>query len=337
MKPLLIIDAFVKDITNEKTLHEFLDSVKTIGDDVLLMSNTQIPISIQDKINYFFYDKRNQLFKEKYLEYPTVNYWLKHDAFKVTTTYSHSQPHGLAVLISLFHSVKIAKELGYTYFYKMEYDAILGEETKNKIKKLNNLCETNNKKGIFFIEKHGDKQDVEAHYFLCEVDYFLNNFWNITCEQDYINYLKTKHCNHNFITMERFMGENIQDLPQDDVLVYENFYNHFSDTYWNSQSTRVYDDKKYKDCVTRFYLKVGFPNEIIIYSINKKSTPYFRKIIVIFNDGNKTELIHEFIGHGSYVYNILPNNIEKIIVYDKNEVLLYEEKFVPTVNFIEFD
>ena len=31
------------------------------------------------------------------------------------------------------------------------------------------------------------------------------------------------------------------------------------------------------------------------------------------------------------------DNIEKIIVYDKNEVLLYEEKFISTVDFIEFD
>ena len=189
MKPVLILDAFLKDFTNEKTLHEFLESSKTIGDDILLMSNTPIPTSIQNKVNYSFYDKRNQLFKEKYTNYPLVRYWMRHENCLVVTVYEHSQPHGLSVLINIFNAVKIAKDLGYTHFYKMEYDAILGEETAKKIKSLNNECYLNNKKGVFFIQKHDDKQDAEAHYFFCEIDYFLNNFWNITCENDYINYL----------------------------------------------------------------------------------------------------------------------------------------------------
>ena len=60
MKSILILDAFISDKVDEGILSGFIDSSKTISNDVLLMSNTKISEEIQDKVNYFFYDKRNQ-------------------------------------------------------------------------------------------------------------------------------------------------------------------------------------------------------------------------------------------------------------------------------------
>jgi hypothetical protein len=180
MKSILILDAFITDDADEKVLNNFLDSSKSFGDDVLLMTNTKISKEIQDKVDFFFYDKRNQLFTEKYDNYEYVNYYTEYPDFFIYNVFEHTQPHGLSVLISLFRSVRIAKDLGYTHFYKMEYDAVLGEETKNKIKALNDSCLNDNKKGVFFIRKNADYTGTEAHYFFCEIDYFLNNFWNIS-------------------------------------------------------------------------------------------------------------------------------------------------------------
>lgn len=335
MKPIIILDAFVTDKQEEGTLIKFIDSIKTTGDDLLLMSNTTTSKEIQDKVDYFFYDKRNQLFVEEYSKYDYVNYWTMYDWFKVSNFFPHTQNHGLSVLISLFRSVKIAKELGYTHFYKMEYDAIVTEKTKIKIKDLNNECILNNKKGIFFIENHNDHSSMSVHYFFCEIDYFLNNFWNVTCEQDYINFLESEFNNRDFLIMERFMYENLKKLNPDEVYIKEGFLTEFDNTLWNTKATRVYDDKKYKECITKFYLKKDNPNEIVIYSKNVKSEPDFRKIVVKFNDDTETEIIHEFGGYGAWVYNIIPNNVEKMLVYDR-DVLLYEEYFKDIMNIIDF-
>ena len=335
MKPIIILDAFVTDKQEEGTLIKFIDSIKTTGDDLLLMSNTTTSKEIQDKVDYFFYDKRNQLFIEEYSKYEYVNYWTMYDWFKVSNFFPHTQNHGLSVLISLFRSVKIAKELGYTHFYKMEYDAIVTEKTKIKIKDLNNECILNNKKGIFFIENHNDHSSMSVHYFFCEIDYFLNNFWNVTCEQDYINFLESEFNNRDFLIMERFMYENLKKLNPDEVYIKEGFLTEFDNTLWNTKATRVYDDKKYKECITKFYLKKDNPNEIVIYSKNVKSEPDFRKIVVKFNDDTETEIIHEFGGYGAWVYNIIPNNVEKMLVYDR-DVLLYEEYFKDIMNIIDF-
>ena len=62
MKSILILDAFVTDKQDEQILINFIDSIKTIGDDLLLMSNTTTSKEVQEKVDYFFYEKRNQLF-----------------------------------------------------------------------------------------------------------------------------------------------------------------------------------------------------------------------------------------------------------------------------------
>jgi hypothetical protein len=301
------------------------------------MSNTTTSKEVQDKVDYFFYDKRNQLFKEEYSKYDYVNYWTKYDWFKVSNCFPHTQNHGLSVLINLFRSVKIAKELGYTHFYKMEYDARLTENTKIKIKELNNECILNDKKGVFFVgEEHiTGNPSMSVHYFFCEINYFLNNFWNVTCEQDYIDFLESEFDNRDFLIVERFMVENLKKLNSDEVYIKEDFLNEFNDTLWNTKQTKVYDDKKYKECVTKFYLKQNHPNEVVIYSRNVKSEPDFRRIIVKFNDGEEREIIQEFGAYGAWSYTVLPNNIEKMLVYDRNE-LLYEEHFKDIINVIDF-
>jgi hypothetical protein len=219
----------------------------------------------------------------------------------------------------------------------MEYDARLTENTKIKIKELNNECILNDKKGVFFVgEEHiTGNPSMSVHYFFCEINYFLNNFWNVTCEQDYIDFLESEFDNRDFLIVERFMVENLKKLNSDEVYIKEDFLNEFNDTLWNTKQTKVYDDKKYKECVTKFYLKRDHPDEVVIYSRNVKSEPDFRRIIVKFNNGEEREIIQEFGGYGEWSYMVLPNNIEKMLVYDRNE-LLYEEHFKDIINVIDF-
>ena len=336
MRSILILDAFITDDEDEKLLNNFLDSSKSFGDDVLLMTNTKISKETQDKVDFLFYDKKNQLFKEKYDNYEYVNYYTNYTNFNIHNWFQHTQPHGLSVLISLFRSVKIAKNLGYTHFYKMEYDALLGEATKNKIKVLNDSCLNDNKKGVFFIIKKENYTGMNVHYFFCEIDYFLNNFWNISCEQDYVNFLQIEKNNKDFLIMERFMFENMEKLDSNSIEIKDNFDSYFSDTLWNSKATRVYLDKKYKECYTKFYINEDNPNQISIFSNNLKSTPTFRKIVIKFSDGTETEIVQYFAVYGIWYLHSFENKIDKIMVYD-DEGFLYEEYFEgSTLNRIKF-
>ena len=69
MKPIIILDAFITDKQDEGTLLNFINSIKTTGDDLLLMSNTTTSKEVQDKR------------AKKYLENrlpPTLNSGLYH-------------------------------------------------------------------------------------------------------------------------------------------------------------------------------------------------------------------------------------------------------------------
>lgn len=335
MKRILILDAFLVDESEDKILLDFIRSIKKIGDDILLISNTKISKEIQDEVNFFFYDKRNQLFTRKYNTYDYINFFTNHENFKVSNFFLNTQPHGLSVLINLFRGAKLAKNLGYDYFYKMEYDAVLGDDSIIKIKEMNNSCISNKKNGIFFVDKKG-KGSVDAHYFFSCVDFFLENFWNIDCEQDFVNYLENETKNLDFLTMENFMYRNLMKTNTENLVIKENIYEFFKDSYLNSKHTKVFHDKKLNGCFTNFYLIRDNPKKIVIYSINKKNEYDFRKIIVFFTDGTQFEIHQEFSSYYSWAYDVLDNKIEKMVVFDKNDNFLFEEYFENVINEIQF-
>lgn len=335
MKRILILDAFLVDESEDKILLDFISSIKKIGDDILLISNTKISKEIQDEVNFFFYDKRNQLFTREYNSYEHISFFTNHENFKVSNLFLNTQPHGLSVLINLFRGVKLAKSLGYDYFYKMEYDAVLRDESINKIKEMNNSCVLNKKNGIFFVDEKG-KGSVEAHYFFSEVDFFLENFWNVDCEQDFVNYLENETKSLDFLTMEQFMYRNLMKTNIKNLYIKEKIYEYFKDSYLNSKHTKVFHDKKLNGCFTSFYSIRGNPDNVVIYSINKKNESDFRKIIVFFTDGTQLEVYQEVLSYYSWSFIVLDNKIEKMMVFDKDDNFLFEEYYENIFNEIEF-
>ena len=338
MKPIIILDAFITDKNDEDRLSSFIDSIKSFGDDILLMSNTTIPQYIQEKVNYFFYDKRNQLFDEnKFTDYEIVSYWTKYDDFKVNNYFYHTQKHALSVLINLFRGITYSKNLGYTHFYKMEYDASLGENTKLIIDSIPEYCETNNKKGVFYVDKNLEYSSVSVHYFYSEIDYFLNNFHNIFSENDFINYLQTNFGNQKFLIIERFMFESLVLINESKYEIRENFFNTFNDTTWNTKHTRLYYDKKYNECVCKLYNLISndkVMDNLGLYCRNIKTNDDYRKIVVYYDDGTDETFDFEFKGFGHWSLKYIKTNVKKIMVYDNNG-LLYEEEPTKIIDVIE--
>jgi hypothetical protein len=136
--------------------------------------------------------------------------------------------------------------------------------------------------------------------------------------------------------MEEFMFKNLMKSNTDYVNIYENLSDLFSDTHLNSKHTKVYYDEKFNECFTKFYLIKNNPDKVVIYSVNKKIKEDFRKIIVIFTNGSQVEINQEFPCYNSWSYNVIDNNIEKMMIYDKDGLFLHEEYFKNIMNEIEF-
>ena len=59
MKLLTILDCYIHNDTILNKLDSFIDKLKSKNSDILLISNTTIPIEIQQKVNYCLYDSNN--------------------------------------------------------------------------------------------------------------------------------------------------------------------------------------------------------------------------------------------------------------------------------------
>lgn len=338
MNTIIILDSFIRNKSEEDILINFLDKISLLDKDIFLISNTIIEKKILDKVNYFFYDKKNRLFEGEYTNTNKIYYWTDCGEFIVYDTVDNVQKHGLSVLINLFNSLKILKEFGYTHFIKMEYDAYLGLETVEKVKQLIN----NQKKGIFFEEFSENKMNMNVHFFYSEINFFLENFWNIDSEESYKNHLLRFQNNLDFLTMERFLWENLNILNKNDIEIRGDFHSLFSDTIWNLKQTLISHDSKYDNCLTKLYLgkkiqedKILDLDEMVILTRNLKEKNEFRRVVVLTDDGNTFEFFHEVSGIGSWTYNFVPKKAKKIMVYN-NDNLLYEDFLSDENTKIEF-
>lgn len=338
MKPILILDAFIREKQEEEILEQVLDKMQLINQEVFLISNLPISEKIQKKINFFLYDKRDRLFEYEYTNVNKVYNWTDYGQFKVYDTIDNTQKHGLSVLINLNNCVRVLKELGYTHFFKMEYDVILGDNT---IKKIKEIIETK-KKGIFFQEWSENNMNLNVHFFFSEISFFIENFWLIDSEITYKNFLLEKMNSMNFLTMERFMWENLNQINKNDLEIRDDFHSIFQDSNWNLKQTKTGYDKKYQNCLSKIYVckliingEITETKELVIFTKNLKHTPENRKIIAYFENGRTEEFFHLVDGIGSWTYNLVDDSLEKIIVFRDN-VPLYEEYLTDLNNKIEF-
>ena len=77
MKLLTIIDCFIHNEESEIKLKKILHSLSSR--DILLISNTPIPIDIQKQVKFSFYDSNNKMFDDNfnYISNCWSNHWLE--------------------------------------------------------------------------------------------------------------------------------------------------------------------------------------------------------------------------------------------------------------------
>jgi hypothetical protein len=209
MKLLTILDCYIHNETILNKLDSFIDKLKSKNSDILLISNTTIPIRIQNKVDYCLYDSNNHFFS---------NDWEFFELFVVKTLISGGncqdvfpklQPHGLSVMINIFNAITIGKSLGYTHFEKLEYDPLFSDESFNNLSLLPSRCLDENKKGLYLLNNITNPPDVSFHYFFSEIDYFLSNVKNIKYENNYRDFINQTNGNNFFINVERFLYQNL--------------------------------------------------------------------------------------------------------------------------------
>jgi glycosyltransferase involved in cell wall biosynthesis len=360
VKFIAIVDSFVNKKEVESKLIECLDRLNEDGIPVLLISNTKIKSEFLQKVDYFLYDNRNQLFtSDKYSGIRDIDIWKANESFEAHEIKSGLQKHGLSVLINLYNSLNYAKSLGYTHFFRFEVDDEFGKKSREFIKKVPNLVLNENKKALFYFnegEFHNGVNDTEPnnvsfHFMYSEIDFFLNSIPKITNESDYEKYLLDTKGNLDFEIAEEFIYNNLIKVDQNLILKRNgsiDMKNDFPDTDWNKIVSESNMSEKFNGCTTMIYRVHEFPagessimnpwqgnktDKICVMSYNYKDQPVKRRIEIVFRDGNVINIEHNLNCKGAWSYHLFDTNVEKINVYE-NEKFIYEDKTDTSKNYI---
>lgn len=329
-KVISIIDCFVHDQTVENNLKSCVTKLKSEGHDILLVSNTVINPEVLKLVDYHLYDKRNQLFSKEYPGTQDVDFWTDNQTFTVHNIKSGLQKHGLPVLINLFNSLRLAKELGYTHFQRFETDDLFGPMSLKWIGKVPQIVEKLGTKGFFYANHGHNPPDVSFHYFYSDIQFFLDTVSNIKCEEDYDKYLMEIQGNLNFRIVEVFLYDQLKKSMDDSLLIIgdgSTMSTDFPDTTWNTVSSASNMSSKYKGCLTGIYRAYRNEQEqdfLYLYSCNYVSEPKERKIIIRTESGDTLEKTHTMGGKDVWNLNQIPKETVSISVFE-NEELLYEE------------
>jgi FkbM family methyltransferase len=240
INPIIIVDAFFHDKHCVKVFKEYLDFIKKTNIPIMLVTNSEFDPSLIKEVDYIFYDSNNRLFEKQYNYIDYIVFYYATPYYYISLGTDGFQKHGLSVLSNLYHTSNLAKSLGYTHFYRIEYDCKI--ENVNKIKDM--IYELNDKKGIVYI--HQNKY-VSHQIWYFELDYFVKNFPNINNEEDYIKYKANFNYYKDFVSSEEFIYNMIKFSNNgfNNIIVKDAPFMHtdFGNCEWNTIMTPVESKK----------------------------------------------------------------------------------------------
>lgn len=336
IKPIAIIDSFVRNESVRARLNECVSWLKSSGIEVMLVSN--IKFDFPESVDHFLYDRRNQLFQGEYTGIRDIDIFRINDSFESHEIKSGMQRHGLSVLVNLFNSLNLAKSLGYTHFYRLEVDDIFGAESVKFIKSVPEICASLNKKALFYYNERysGEPSNMSFHFIYSEIGFFLDKVRQIRCEEDYRAFLLEKRGSLDFMIAEEYVYSNLKAGGDEGAIIRDGgtMAADFPDTVWNTIVSDSNIDPRHRGVTTSIY-RIREKDGIAIMSYSYAEIKTERKIKV-YRDGNLIETIeHRLMNSGGWSYHIPPYEFDEIEIYDGEE-FLYSEKKQNTKNYIIF-
>jgi FkbM family methyltransferase len=336
-KSIVIIDCFVSNGLVESKLLDQIKRIKSMNLDILLISNTKITKNeILSDVDYYIYDKRNQLFEMQYsnisgIDFTDYVYILDEYQFTLHKISPGLQRHGLSVLVNLFNAANFVKSLGYENFWRIEVDDLFGQESLNFLVKSPELIKSENKKALIYY----NSDNISFHYMFWNVDYFLEKIPQIRNEKDYVSILLKYFDSLDFVIAEEYIYNFLKINGDSDVMSKDGsrMYEDFTDTIWNTNASLSNIDSKFENCWTSLF-NMKDRNGLFLFSKNLSDDTKTRKILVYYKE--KTEEInHTLPGFNTWCWNIVEENPYKFEVYEDDR-LLYTEDCDNIKNFVEF-
>lgn len=122
MEDLIFITAHCPTEEQEVELEKCINSVKDLGYHVALLSHTHIPIHLQKKCHYYFYDHLNDVSSDvNLLSYNNFSF----DDYTIYSRFFQKNFYGFAIYRMFSIASNIAIQFGYKNIHHIEYDCQL--------------------------------------------------------------------------------------------------------------------------------------------------------------------------------------------------------------------
>lgn len=341
-KEIVIIDCFVTNKDVELKLVDQISRFKSRGLDVMVVSNTALSGDIIESVDYYLYDRRNQLFQNDYEDVAGVRFsesvYSEGMSFVVHKIKPGLQRHGLSVLVNMHNSVSLAKSLGYDRFWRVEVDDIFSDASMEYVVRSGLELDGAGKRALLFrnipsSENVEIRPNVSFHFMYWDVDYFLSVVPKINSESDYEDVLSRFYGSRRFVIVEEYVYDAVHRAGEDDVLFRDGgkMGDFFPGTTWNT-------------CMSLSNLGIGGASSNIytiqgderkfVFSKSYSDNPMSRRVNLLYPDGS-SEIVHNMPFLGSWCWNIVDPGILGIEVFD-GDTLLYTEMVDGLSNFVDF-
>ncbi len=310
MKDLIFVTAYCKTEEQERSLEKCIDSVIKSDKHIALISHSHVPIHIQKKCNYYFYDYLNDISDE----YKLLG--LKYFSFdnkKIRSIFFEKYFYGFAIYRMFSIASQIAINFGYQNIHHIEYDCELLDvnlinEHSDLLEKYDSVIYTNNGKedGIL----HGPFKSFK-------VSSLPDNFKNYNREFIKNEMIKINPAILEFLTKNIFINSGSVLFKHKDDLINrfksgEVFYNR------NIHYTLFYNDDD--KSLNLFYNGFDFEEKITIIVNNQK-------VINLVNKPNHWRI--QPLGIFDEINHVRIDNSIKILLeknFDQDEREIYKNK-----------
>jgi hypothetical protein len=155
MKDLILITAYCPDDDREGILRNLVLSLEKYKNnfEVMIVSHTPIPLDIQKKVEFSFYDKKNEILTDwDLLNQP----WFSPDGRRIQSSFLSKKNTHLAIWRLMILGFSNAKNLGFSKVHHIEYDCQINEISE--FVENSNLLNENN--SVVYIDKQKNTDDI---------------------------------------------------------------------------------------------------------------------------------------------------------------------------------
>jgi FkbM family methyltransferase len=249
VKPIVIVDAFFHDAHCLTTFKSYLEFIKKLDVPIMLVTNSNFDTSLVDEVDYILYDSNNRLFKHPYTDIGNIIFYWSGEHHYISLGTPALQRHGLSVLSNIYHSTNLAKSLGYTHFYRIEYDCFI-DKIEN-VKAVIDTVEQHNKKGMVYLNEN---RYISFQLWYFELEYFTKYFPKINNEDEYRAAKEVFNSERDFISAEEFIYNMIKisegGFSNLIVKTGTELHSDYGNCSWNTLTSPSESDKIVDGCVS---------------------------------------------------------------------------------------